>query len=153
MKITIPPLRERREDILPLADWFLSEIAKQNGTEKKEFTQEAQAILKSYHWPANIRELESEIQKSVILAGSNRKINTAHLGPILSKHKHISTHPTAVSIGSLKDQKRKMIAMLEKNAIYETLKKTAGNRTRAAKLLAISRQELLRKISAYKIKS
>ena len=152
MRITIPPLRERREDILLLANWFLEAIAKRSGTEQKEFTQEAQALLKSYDWPANVRELEKEAEKSIILAGSSRKIGPKHLAPILSKRRHIPINSKMVSSGSLKGQKRKMIAILEKNAINEALRKTGGNRTRAAQLLAVSRQELLRKISAHKIK-
>ncbi len=153
MCITIPPLRERREDILVLADWFLTQIAKRNGDGKMEFTKEAQSILKIYDWPANVRELEREVERSAILTGSNRKIGSNHLAPILHKRKRIPLDSKAVSPGSLKDQKRKMVAILEKNAITEVLRKTAGNRTKAAQILAISRQELIRKISAYKIKA
>ena len=153
MCITIPPLRERREDILILADWFLSENTKRNGAEKKEFTKEAQSILRSYDWPANVRELEKEVEKSVILTGSNKRIGPNHLAPILAKRKRSAINSKLVSRGSLKDQKRKMIAVLEKNAIEEALRKTAGNRTKAAQFLAISRQELIRKISTYKIKA
>jgi len=153
MRVTIPPLRERREDILLLADWFLAQIAKRDGEEKKTFTKEAESILKAYDWPANVRELESEVEKSIILAGSNQKISPSHLAPILSKRKRVPFNSKAISGGSLKEQKRKMVGILEKNAITEALRKTAGNRTKAAQILAISRQELIRKISAYKIKS
>lgn len=153
MRITIPPLRERREDIPVLADWFLTEIAKRNGAPKKELTQEAQSILNSYQWPGNVRELEREIEKSVILAGPNQKIGANDLTPVLSKRKRIPIDSKILSSGSLKDQKRKMIAVLERNAIQEALKQTAGNRTHAARLLAVSRQELLRKISLHKIKA
>ena len=152
MRITIPPLRERQEDVLALADWFLGKLAQRTGAQKKELTKEAQSILESYNWPANVRELEREIEKSMILAGLNQKIGSNHLASFLTKRKRISIDEKTVSSGSLKDQKRKVIALLEKNAIHEALKKTSGNRSRAAHLLSISRQELIRKISAYKIK-
>lgn len=152
MRITIPPLRERREDILLLTDWFLRQIAKRNGTSKKELTKEAQSILSSYDWPGNLRELETEIEKSAILSGSSQKISIKDLTLALAKRKRAPLDSKISSSGSLKDQKRKMVAFLEKNAIREALKKTAGNRTHAARLLTISRQELLRKIAAHKIK-
>ncbi|MBI3999150.1 MAG: sigma-54-dependent Fis family transcriptional regulator [Candidatus Omnitrophica bacterium] len=152
MRISIPPLRERRDDILLLADWFLTELAKQSRLPKKELTKEAQAILQSYSWPGNINQLEKEIEKSTILADSALKISADHLSSFLMKRKQIPLDSTAVLTGSLKDQKRKIVALLEKNAIQEALRKTSGNRTHAAQNLSISRQELLRKISAYKIK-
>lgn len=153
MRISIPPLRERRDDILLLADWFLGEIAKQNQMPKKELAQGVRLMLQSYHWPGNIDQLEKEIERSVILAGSSQKISPNHLSSFLTKRKQVPLDSKFASLGSLKAQKRKVVALLEKNAIRETLKKTAGNRTRAARYLAISRQELLRKISAYKIKA
>ena len=152
MSITIPPLRQRREDILILADWFLAEVAKRDGAQKKELAKEVQAILESYDWPANVRQLEREIEKGVILSGSSAKIRLNHVSSSLMKRKRVTPDPNAVGSGSLKDQKRKLVGLLERDAIRGALKKTAGNRTHAAQLLAISRQELLRKISAYKIK-
>ncbi|MBI4372654.1 MAG: sigma 54-interacting transcriptional regulator [Candidatus Omnitrophica bacterium] len=151
MRIGIPPLRERRDDILLLANSFLTEKAKRNGMLKKVLTKEAETVLESYDWPGNIDQLEKEIEKAAILAGPSPKIGRIHLSVSLAKHKQLLDSKFLSSV-SLKDQKRKVIALLEKNAIRDALNKTSGNRTRAAKRLAISRQELLRKISAYKIK-
>lgn len=154
MRLTIPPLRERREDVLLLADFFLDAIAKREGAQKKELTQEARAALLSYHWPANISELEKEIERSVVLAGTATKISPRFFSPhILHRRRSVDNLPSgSIASGSLKEQKRAMIMELEKNAIRGALRKTAGNRTHAAELLSISRQELLRKISAYRIK-
>ncbi|MBI4395209.1 MAG: sigma 54-interacting transcriptional regulator [Candidatus Omnitrophica bacterium] len=153
MRISIPPLRERRDDILILADRFLSEAAKRNQAAKKGLLKEAQLILRSYHWPGNIDQLEKEVEKSVILAGSSSNIGANHLNPLIVKYKQNPLDSKLIPSGSLKDQKRKVITLLEKNAIREALNKTSGNRTQAARRLAISRQELIRKIAAYKIKS
>lgn len=154
MRIIIPPLRERREDILLLAEWFLSETAKKEGVERKELTKEAKTILESYAWPGNVGELEKEIEKSAILAAGSNKIGVQHLNPYLvrGRKEGIDSKDFQPSSNSLRDQKRKMIATLEKQAIREALKKTAGNKTKASGLLGISRQELIRKVSHLKIK-
>ncbi len=153
MRITIPPLRERREDIALLANHFLEAIAKRNGVSTKILSKKAEAYLEAYGWPGNCRELEKEMGKSAVLAGTSSVVQPEHLSAHLfsRRTKALGTDAFSTS-GSLKAQKKKLVASLEKNVIREALQKTAGNRSRAAKLLSISRQELLRKISAHKLK-
>lgn len=153
MRITIPPLRERREDIALLANHFLGAIAKRNGVSVKTLSKKAETHLETYGWPGNCRELEKEMEKSVVLSGSFPVIQPEHLSPHLSSRhaKALDTDALSTS-GSLKAQKRKLVASLERSVIREALQKTAGNKSRAAKMLSISRQELLRKISAHKLK-
>ncbi|MBI1978125.1 MAG: sigma 54-interacting transcriptional regulator [Candidatus Omnitrophica bacterium] len=154
MRIMMPPLRERGEDVIQFAEHFLDGIAKRTGGGRKTLTNEARILLKSYPWPGNIRELERELEKANALSGEHSEIERVHLSPAISKKKQsIRTEAHGVLTGSLKDQKRKVIALLERESIREALKKTDGNRTRAAELLAISRQELIRKVAAYKIKA
>lgn len=154
MRITLPPLRERREDILLLADHFLEQAASHAEAPRKEFTQEVRSLFLSYDWPGNVRELEREIERSAIMAEDHQKIGMDHFPDLINRVKQrAKTKKLGVSVsGSLKDQKKALVAALEKDALREALKKTNGNRTQAARLLSISRQELIRKLSAYKIK-
>ncbi len=153
MRLTIPPLRERREDIAVLANHFLEVIAKRNGFSGKTLSKKAEACLEACFWPGNCRELEKEMEKCIVLSGSSSVITPEHLSPQLAARSRKASKANKFSpSGSLKEQKKKLIASLEKSAIREALKKTAGNRSRAAKLLSISRQELIRKTSAYKLK-
>lgn len=153
MCITIPPLRERREDIGPLATYFLETISKRNGVAPKKLSKKVEICLQNYLWPGNCRQLEKEMEKSIVLSGSSSVINPEHLSPQLTARGDKMPKANGFLLsGSLKEQKKKMITSLEKGAIREALQKTAGNRSRAAKLLSISRQELIRKISAYKLK-
>ena len=148
IRINLPPLRERREDILLLADHCIERFCRDLKIKTKELSSEAAESLKSYSWPGNIRELEKEM-KQACLAETGSKISPENFSHL--KFDKRMFHKSAPH--SLKDQKREMIAVLEKEAISEALKKTQGNRSRAAVFLSISRQELIRKIARYKIKA
>lgn len=155
MRIMIPPLRERHEDVLTLAEHFLNEIAAESRSRRKDLSQEARRLLESYRWPGNVRELKEELKKSVILSGANSQIMLEHLSAHIQKGSRsgFAANHQPGSASPLKEQKQKLIALLEKDAIRAALKKTLGNRTHAAKLLAISRQDLLRKMASYQIKA
>lgn len=148
IRINLPPLRERKEDIPLLANHYLGRWSGDLGAKTKELSPEAMDILTSYAWPGNIRQLEQEVKRAY-LAEQGAKIGPEHFRP-LKFDKRLAAKP---SPNSLKEQKREMIAILEKEAISDALKKTQGNRSRAALLLSISRQELIRKIARYKIKA
>ena len=77
--ITIPPLRERREDIIPLASHFIRKICAREGKPEAGFADEAKRMLLAYDWPGNIRELENVIERSVILSGSDNKIDLSFM--------------------------------------------------------------------------
>ncbi len=148
IRINLPPLRERKEDILLLANHYLLRWSRDLKAKTKEFSQDAIDVLTTYSWPGNIRQLEQEVKRAY-LAEQGVKIGPEHF-QLLKFDKRMAIKP---SPSSLKEQKREMIAILEKDAISEALKKTQGNRSRAAILLSISRQELIRKIARYKIKA
>ena len=148
LRINLPPLRERKEDILPLANHFLERLSYDLKIKSKELTQDAINILTSYSWPGNIRELE-QVVRQASLSEDDHKIGSDNFQH-LKFDKRMLKKPV---IGSLKEQKKRMVAVLEKETITEALKKTQGNRSRAALLLSISRQELIRKISFHKIKA
>jgi len=154
MRILVPPLRERGEDIVVLAKTFLGEMAERKGETQKELSQDAQAALLKYRWPGNVRELRKEMERAVMLVGDAQKVTAKHLSPhvVVEKKMRVGSKEKLVGVASLRERKKSVVAALEEEAIRDALRKMRGNRTHAAQLLCISRQELLRKIHTYKIK-
>ncbi len=134
--ITIPPLRKRSEDILPLARHFLSILA--NDSPIKRISPEAAEILISYPWPGNIRELKSAVNKIDILTDSEI-ITKDHLPPHFVMQKSV---PSPSS---------KTLEDIEKEHIMRVLAETDGNQSQAANVLGINRKTLYKKIKKYKI--
>jgi len=146
VSVPIPPLRERKEDILLLAEHFLGIYAEKNRRMIKGLTPRAADLLMRYHWPGNVRELENAIERAVILT-RGEMISPEHLPhPIqimASGQPDIETESTDVSGRPLKD--------VEKEMILRTLEQTDGNRTRTAEILGISRRTLQLKLKKYGI--
>lgn len=136
ISITLPPLRKRPEDILPLARHFLSIRA--NGTPVKKISPEAAETLISYPWPGNIRELKSAVNKVDILTDSEI-ITRDHLPPHFAMQKPVPS----TSSKTLED--------IEKEHIMRVLAETDGNQSQAANVLGINRKTLYKKIKKYKI--
>ena len=134
--ITIPPLRKRPEDILALADYFLYGLA-HNGPQLG-VSREAQAILSSYPWPGNIRELKAVIAKCSLLTDS-AMIQPDDL-PAHMKARHYES-----------PNKSKTLEDMEKEHIINVLADTEGNQTKASEILGINRKTLYKKIHRYKI--
>lgn len=145
--IELPPLRERREDIPILAQHFIEERAKKNSESSTPISSEALGALSAYHWPGNIRELQNEIERMHLLAGSVPKFETSHLSAQL--HGQTGNPETPVPSGPepLKDA----IARLEKIKIREVLDHCNGNKSETAKILGISRSNLIAKVKQYEI--
>lgn len=136
--IYMPPLRERKTDILLLADFFLDRYAEENGREVKRLSTPAIDMIMDYHWPGNVRELENCIERAVLLCEEGA-IHSYHLPPTLQTGKESGTLPDL----SLEDA----VAALEKEMIIDALKNTRGNITLAADIL----ESTVRKF-AYKAK-
>ncbi len=124
--IYMPPLRERKTDILLLADFFLEKYTKENDKEIKRFSTPAIDMLMAYHWPGNVRELENCIERSVLLCDGG-VVHSYHLPPTLQTGKESDTLPEL----SLEEA----VANLEREMIIDALKNTRGNITSAAKIL------------------
>jgi two-component system response regulator HupR/HoxA len=136
--ITIPPLRERTKDILPLADFFLQRLSQKLNRKILNVTEDTRKLLLSYPWPGNVRELQNEIERLVLLSEPGREI-----GPeLLSDHIRQRHRPSPPSDGDLKSAVRD----LEEEMIRETLARFGQNKSRTARALGISRQSLLEKL-------
>jgi Nif-specific regulatory protein len=127
--VFIPPLRERKPDLLLLADHFLEKASLANGKHIKRISTPAIDMLMSYHWPGNVRELENAIERAVVVC-DGQVVHAHHLPPTLQT---AASSGTIMSL-SLKDA----IAAYEKDLIQDALKTARGNRAKAARLLSTS---------------
>ncbi len=146
MSIHLPPLRERRGDIPLLVGYFIDVFNKKLQKNIEGLSSEAMPILISYSWPGNVRELENVIERAVLLA-SGRWITPAELPPHMTSPTQLSYLYKPAETLSLKKASR----LLERDLIQKALKLTKGNRSKAAKILEISRPVLLSKIKQYNI--
>ena len=139
--ITIPPLRERRQDIPLLLHYFLKQSCERHGKVLSELDPEAQQVLMSYSWPGNVRELRNAIERMVVLS-SGTTIKLDALPPEI--------RPVAgESLGGMNNLVGISIEQAEKELIRNTLKLVNGNREQAAKILGIGERTLYRKIKEY----
>jgi DNA-binding NtrC family response regulator len=145
VKIEMPPLRARREDIVLLANAFLQEFAKENDRPVKPLTDEALARLVTYPWPGNVRELRTAIEHGVVMS-NDAVIDLRHLPQFLLSQAAVSIQPAAPAKNSLDAAGEFNLHALETNTIRAALATARGNRTQAADLLGVSRRTLQRKL-------
>ena len=141
--IVMPPLRARREDIVLLANSFLSEFAQENGRPEKPLTEAAMNSLLSYGWPGNVRELRTAIEHAVVMSNQS-ELDIQHLPDFVSG---LGRHFESSSVkNTLAPKEEFNLHALEQRAVQGALRVTDGNRTKAAELLGISRRTLQRKL-------
>ncbi|MBN8828546.1 MAG: sigma-54-dependent Fis family transcriptional regulator [Sphingobacteriia bacterium] len=131
INISLPPLRERREDILKISSFYIEKYSKQNSLKIPKFDEEALKIVENYNWPGNVRELENTMYRACLLAENG----------IISKD--------SLMISAENSFRAKSLADLEKEAISSTLKNCLGDHIAAAKILGISVKNLEEKLAAY----
>lgn len=144
--IDIPPLRERKEDVPLLVDHFVRSFSEKSSKKILGVTHEAMSQLIAHSWPGNVRDLRHEIERAVTMSDDGAQLRADHLSADVKPSRSVP----ALLLGgteSLQD----FIENIEKDAVVGALKKTAGNRSHAAKLLGISRRGLLNKITRYSI--
>jgi two-component system response regulator AtoC len=146
VNIYLPPLRERLEDIPLLTDHFVNHFNSKLKKNIKWVSPEAMEQFMTYPWPGNVRELENVIERAILLAPGNT-LEVSDLPPTLKADQHPPSGLTPDGILSIKVASR----ILEKELIERALTKTGGNRTKAAKMLEISRPILISKIKDYKL--
>ena len=146
--ILIPPLRERKEDILPLAEHFIDFYCKEMKKEPKSLSPEAKKQLQEHIWLGNIRELQNCIERSVIL--SEKEIEPQHLGlRMVEEVEGAEEAPDAPLEGGLMEASARASKLVESRLIKRVLKQTDGNKTRAAEILKISFKTLHLKVKEY----
>ncbi|MBZ0093419.1 MAG: sigma-54-dependent transcriptional regulator [Burkholderiales bacterium] len=136
LPIHIPPLRERREDILPLIDHFLDFERKRLGRGDLNFSSAARQKLVEYEWPGNVRELKNVVERSFAL----------HAGPVLDKHEIASSIRLNGPKMPPEPEKGKTLAQVEAEYILRIVDEARGNQVAAARVLGISRSTLRRKL-------
>jgi DNA-binding NtrC family response regulator len=135
--VTIPPLRERKEDIPELARYFLNKYSRKLSRVVTAFTSESLELLAGYHWPGNVRELENVVERAMILCESD-KIGAEDLSiPSTGTISELGTNPS--------------LEEMEKNFILRVLKEANGNQSKASQLLGIDRKTLYLKLKKYGI--
>jgi len=140
--IRVPPLRERKSDIVLLADHFAEKYAERNGKLIRRISSPALDLLTSYHWPGNVRELENCIERAVILS-MDKVIHSYHLPPSLQSAQSTNTEPTTTLDAAL--------SRLEKELIIEALKIADGNMAAAARRLGITERQMGLRVHHYGI--
>ena len=139
--VHLPPLRDRAEDVLPLAEHFLARSAARAGKPVRGFRESTKKILMAYNWPGNVRELENVVERAVALAESDI-LSPEDLPPALLDRKNQDRITTAVEQGLTLDE-------LEREYIQRVLEAEGGNKTRAAQRLGLDRKTLYRKLDEY----
>ena len=148
VRIPIPPLRERRSDIVPLAEHFLRTYSEKNALPAIGFSDEAILMLQNYSYPGNVRELENIVERAVLMA-RGRVVMPDHLPARAHRNDDADSRTAGNDLLALPFHKS--IAELEKRLIEKAIKESGGNKSEAANKLQINRRLLYNKIEEYKI--
>jgi len=155
--IRVPPLRERREDILPLAKHFLAQFNRQFGKNFEAIDSAAEQVLMSYPWPGNIRELRNLFERIVLLSQGNR-IVTEHLrsaiapAPSRGDASTIQTLRSVIESGQIPEEGfdlEGILGQVERDIIERALDRSGGNQSRTAALLQMKRDKLRYRMKLY----
>ena len=145
LPVTIPPLRRRRGDILPMAEAFLERYAAELGRKGLSLSEAAKRALLDHAWPGNVRELQNSLERAVILA-EGRSIGPEHLRLEPASAEERSLADVLDLSGPLGEVRRRAAARAEEEAIQLALRKTDGDRAAAAELLGVSASTLARRL-------
>jgi DNA-binding NtrC family response regulator len=148
--VTIPPLRERKEDIPLLVEFFIQKYCKELKTPPKGMAKDALGMLLNYPWKGNVRELENCIERAIILC-DGETILPEHI-TLNEKIMFESTFRNLPMEGTLEETVKEATRIAETQRIIRALRETGGNKTRASELLRVSYKTLLTKIKDYNIK-
>ena len=149
VEIPLPPLRERREDIVPLTLFFMNKVGKRFNKKLAGPSPELLSLFEEYPWPGNVRQLLHEVEHMVALAPEGERLSLKHCSEVLRKGKSAKAMAMVESMRDLSLAER--IEELEIASIKEALKRTRGNKLQASKVLGITRQGLDKKLQRYKI--
>lgn len=149
--IKVPPLRERPEDIPLLASYYFEEMCRRNNRQLSGITPEAMSYLVSYHWPGNVRQLRSEIERIVVFAEDGQSVGAESLSSDILRAA-ITPSPVRFHLDfSEPIDFKKLMLDIERQLLTEAVTRQSGNMTRAAGLLGLSRQTLNYKLRRFDI--
>ena len=173
VRIHIPPLRERREDVRLLVNYFLKKLARDQQSPPKSVSSGVIKSLEQYHWPGNVRELENVIRRALVVAkgdaillsdlptevagtGSPAAASTPTAAPLAAASADTGVTDVILLARRLfqwarKDPKLKIIPAVERELVIQALRETNGNQVQAAKLLGITRATLRKRIEKFEI--
>ena len=162
--IHVPALRERREDIPSLIQYFLQRYAGELGVTNAAFSAEANSFLTEQPWPGNVRELENVVRKAMLIARGYgvslddvrialQKRELASTATHQSVHSYVGEVLRAAARGEITDARSMIMQTVERELYAQALKQAAGNLTRAAKWLGITRLTMREKLSAFGLRS
>ncbi len=141
--VLVPPLRDRKTDIMLLADHFIQKYGKEHGRKITRISTTATDMLMNYHWPGNVRELENCVERAIILS-TDGVIHGYHLPPNLQRRE---TDGREAASGSFRD----VIANMEREIILDELKRTRGNMAKAARTLGITERMMGLRVAKHEI--
>ena len=157
IRVEIPPLRARPEDVVALAEFFLARLAGRMGLVAPQLSEGARDVLKDYAWPGNVRELRNTIERALVMNPEAEFLTESDL--VLHAPESVRPPPPSVLMPSTTVEVprvevptlRSSLDEVEEKAIREALAKTNGNQSAAARLLGIGRHALIKRIEAYGI--
>jgi len=138
--IDVPPLRQRIDDLIPLAEHFLRQFAERDGKNLVGFDHECVEVLKAYHWPGNVRQLRNVVERASVVS-RGPLVTRADLPPELRQRRG-SSSVLEIRLGSSLEE-------IEREVIYKTLEFVEGNKMRAAEILGVSLKTLYNKLERY----
>lgn len=147
ISLLIPPLRERPEDILLLADHFLRRFAEQFEKPGIRLSEASLSLLAKHNWPGNVRDLQNEMERAVALASPDERIDPEDLSEEL--HARVDETPMSVDVGER--TLAEMVGSLEKRVIDQVLRECVGNKSKTSRVLGLTRKGLRNKIQRYGI--
>ena len=176
VRIQIPPLRDRRDDISLLVNYFLKKISQLQGQKPRAIAPEAVSALERYHWPGNVRELENTVRRALVVAKTETILlqdlppEVTSAGPMagLSAAQAVQPDPSTSALAEAdlelpaiarllfdwakKESGRKIIPAVERELVINALAETKGNQVQAAKLLGITRATLRKRVAKFNIR-
>lgn len=173
VRIAMPPLRDRRDDVRLLVNYFLKKFAQEQSQAPKSISQEVLLLLEDYRWPGNVRELENVIRRALVVAkgdailpsdlppelvtprtqaSPSETIGNAGNSPVRIENADVATLAKALFHQARLDSKLKIIPAVERELVIQALIETQGNQVQAAKLLGITRATLRKRVEKFGIR-
>ncbi|MEI7669526.1 MAG: sigma-54 dependent transcriptional regulator [Pseudomonadota bacterium] len=152
ISLHLPALRERKEDIVPIAEFFIEKYSKSNGVATRKLSQGALEKMQHYNWPGNVRELENIMHRAVLISSGNEispdSVTLPNI-PSQTKLQNTGNNDAQNEVVTKSDLVGRTVESVERDLILDTLKYCLGNRTHAANILGISIRTLRNKLKVY----